>query len=104
MEFSEEEAIKRICESLMDKTGKKVPDDEILNVLDAMMDYYDEQGLNDISADIDDADDFDIDDLLKYVKKMIAKDKNSPLTPEDVDIIVRTEVEYEDYLLEGGDE
>lgn len=104
MEYSEEEALKRIRESLAEKTGKKVPDDEILNVLDAMMDYYDEHGLNDISMDIEDVDDLDMDDLLKYVKKMIAKDKHSPLVPEDVEIIVRAEVEYEDSLLEDGDE
>ena len=81
-----------------------MPEDEILNVLDAIMDYYDEHGLNDISADMDDEDGLDMDDLLKYVKKMIAKDKKSPLTPEDVEIIVTAEVEYEDSLMEDDNE
>lgn len=93
MEYSEEDAIKHI----KSKFEKDIDSDEILNVLDAMMDFYDENGYNDISIDIDD-EDADTEELLKYVKKMIAKDKQSPLTPEDVETIVMAEIEYEDSL------
>lgn len=103
MEYSEEEALKVIRKSIEDNGGSKVPDDEILNVLDAMMDYYDEHGLNDISVDIEDEDFLDDADLIKYVKKMIAKDKHSPLTPEDVEIIVKAELDYEDSLMDADD-
>ncbi len=103
MEYSEEEALNAICESLKNNGGKKVPVDEILNVLDAMMDYYDDHGLNEISVDIEDEDFLDEADLIKYVKRMIAKDKHSPLTPEDVELIVKAELDYEDSLIDADD-
>lgn len=94
MDYNEEDAIKYI----QSKFDKKVDSDEILNVLDAMLDFYDANGYNDISIDDDDDDDIDIDELIRYTKRMIAKDKRSPLSPEDVETIINAELEYEDTL------
>lgn len=92
MEFNEEEAIKYIIDALGADAGK-IDEDEILNVIDIIWDYYDDNGLLDI--DCGDDDEVNVDDLITYVKKVTAKDKHCPFSPEETERIVRAELEYE---------
>lgn len=98
MEFNEDDAIRFIRERLPEGSEERFDDDEILNVIDMIFDYYDENGFLDLAMDEDGPDEVDMEDLLKYVKRMVAKDKQSPLTFEEVEAIVNAEVEYEDSL------
>lgn len=100
MEFDEQAAIDYIRAHMTDGDLAGVNDDEILNLIDVVFDYYDDHGLLDMSLDEDEEDEADINDMVKYVQKVIAKDKKSPLTPDAVDKMVRLEVEYEESIEE----
>lgn len=95
-EFDESEAIKFIQKRLT----KVIDDDDILNVIDIIWDYYEDNGLLDISfSDSSDVDDENVlPKLVSHAKKMLQKDKYSTLTLDDVESIVLAEIEYEKSL------
>jgi hypothetical protein len=75
------------------------PEDEVMNVVDMIWDFYEENGLLDVDAD-DDAEDDDIEpDMIDYVTRMLKKDKGAKIDPVDVPLMVRAEVDYEDSVL-----
>lgn len=99
MEFDEQAAIDYIRAHMNDEDLAGVNDDEILNLIDVIYDYYEDHGMLEMSLD-DDDDEVDVNEMVKYVQKVIAKDKKSPLTPDTVDRMVRLEVEYEESIEE----
>jgi hypothetical protein len=97
MDFDEQNAIDYIREQLPEDYRDKYNDDEILNVIDIIYDYYDEAGLLDIDLS-DEDDDVDVEELLKYVTKMLRKDKLSPIAEDHIKPIVLAELDYEQTL------
>ncbi len=97
MDFDEQAAIDFIRTKLPANSREQFDDDEILNVIDIIWDYYEDNGFLEMELE-DGPDELDVEDLKKYVKKMIAKDQASPLTFDDVDRIVDAELDYEDSL------
>ena len=98
MEYDEEAAIAYVRQQLPEGSRERFDDDEILNVIDTVWDYYDENGFLDLDLDDDGPDELDEADLLVYVKKMMSKDRRSPLTTEDIEAIVKAELDYEDSI------
>lgn len=94
MEFNEEEAIKYII-SKLGEAYARTDEDEILNVIDIIWDYYDENGL----LDLDNDEDTDVDSLMAYCKKTLAKDPGCPFSTDEIERIVMAELEYEDKSL-----
>ncbi|MCI5782847.1 MAG: hypothetical protein MR030_00525 [Bacteroidales bacterium] len=102
MEYDENIAIKQIRKVLSDKSNTIYDDDEILNVIDMIWDFYDENGMLDI--DLEDGEDDSeaiYSELCDYVVRMLKKDKEAKILPEDVPAIVKAEVDYELSLEEG---
>ena len=102
MEYDENIAIKQIRKVLSDKSNTIYDDDEILNVIDMIWDFYDENGMLDI--DLEDGEDDSeaiYSELCDYVVRMLKKDKEAKILPEDVPAIVKAEVDYELRLEEG---
>ena len=97
MDFDELDAIKFIREHLPEDFANAYVDDEILNVIDIIFDYYEDNGLLDIDMS-DDDDDVDTAALVEYVTKMLKKDKASPIKVEHIQPIVLAELEYEESL------
>lgn len=97
MEYDEQAAIDFIRTKLPAGTAENYDDDEILNVIDMIFDYYDENGFLDLNLD-DGPEELDTADLLAYVKKMVAKDRESPFSVDEVEKIVLAELDYEDSL------
>lgn len=97
IEFDEQKAIDFIAARLPQSASKD--GDEILNIIDIIFDYYDENGLCDIDVDDDDAE-LDIDDLMAYVKKMAAKDRDCPFSVQEIEAIVNAELDFEDSLMQ----
>ncbi len=62
-------------------------------------DFYEENGLLDVDAADDDTDDDIEPDMIDYVTRMLRKDKGASIAPEDVPLMVRAEVDYEDSVL-----
>lgn len=76
-------------------TGTAYDDDQLLNIIDIIFDYYEDNGQLDIDSDAD----FDVDDLIAHVSRMLAKDKGNAVAPVDVAALVNAELAYEDQLL-----
>lgn len=96
-EFDEKQAIKVMREALSPESSKLYVDDEILNVIDMIWDWYEDNGLLDIDTEADD-EDVNTDALLKHVRKMLSKDADSPIKPDDVEPLVMAELRYEQSL------
>ena len=92
------EFIKKQLASNPDRTTKYTSDD-ILEVIDIIWDYYEDNGFLDIDMSLDSASDAeenaDRDVLVAHVEKMIKKDKGSRIKIEDVADIVDAELSYE---------
>lgn len=102
MEYDENIAIKQIRKVLSDKSNAIYNDDEILNVIDMIWDFYDENGMLDIDLENGEDDSEAIySELCDYVVRMLKKDKEAKILPEDVPAIVKAEVDYELSLEEG---
>lgn len=97
-DYDEQAAIDFIRTKLPANSREEYDDDEILNVIDIIWDYYEENGFLDLDLDDDGPDELSEDDLLAYVKKLIAKDPESPLSVHDVEMIVKAELDYEDSI------
>lgn len=95
MEFDETKAIAFI-KSRLPENAPEYDDDEILNVIDIIFDYYEDNGLLDISFDEEDD---DIEKLIAHVTKMLAKDPYSTIDTQYIPDIVKAEIEYEESLL-----
>lgn len=85
--------------------GKNLPgldrfdDDQLLNIIDIIFDWQEDNGLLDINAnDDDDDDDIDLAELTAYVRKMLRRDKGNLIPDELVQPIVEAELEYENSL------
>ncbi|MBQ9073616.1 MAG: hypothetical protein IJY30_04050 [Muribaculaceae bacterium] len=93
MEFDEQKAIEYINNRLQKEYSIKYDDDEILNVIDMIFDYYEDNGMLDINCDDDDE---DVDrQLIEYVAKMLKKDLYSQIKQEHIETIVGAELDYE---------
>ena len=98
-EFDENAAVCAIKTALGSDKAKKYSDDQILNVIDMIWDYYEENGLLDIEAEPDeDADDVES-EVVDYVTRMLKKDKHAVISAEDVPLMVKAEMEYEDSVI-----
>lgn len=99
MEFDEAKAVAFINERLKCAGRNTYDEDEVLNIIDMIWDFYQENGLLSLDADPDeDPDDIEA-ELIDYVHRMLRKDKNAGVLPEDVAIMVAAELEYEDSVL-----
>lgn len=93
MEYDENDAI----EFIVKKIGIEIEEDEILNIIDIIWDYYEDNGMLDISMD-NDEDESDITTLIAHVVKIVSKDKSSNLEKEVIAQIVEAELAYEESL------
>lgn len=97
MEFDEKLAIKEMRAAISEASSKLYDDDELLNVIDIIWDWYDDQGLLEIDSEADD-EEVNEDALIKHVRNMLSKDKASPILQSDVEPLVMAELRYEQSL------
>lgn len=97
MEFDEKQVIKEMRKAISEESSKLYNNDEILNVVDIIWDWYDDQGLLDIDSEADD-EEINVDALIKHVTKMLLKDKLSPILQSDIEPLVMAELRYEQTL------
>lgn len=98
--YDENKAVEYINNALRDNGHATYPEDEILNVIDMIWDYYEENGLLEIDDDFSPDEDEDISaELCDYVRRMLKKDPHAVIKPEDISIIVDAEIAYEDSVL-----
>lgn len=98
--FDEDKAVDFILKEIAEKTKneKKYKADDILEVIDIIWDYYEDNGFLDIDMSLDEEegdDDVDTQKLIDHVVKMLRKDKSTNVLIEDVPAIVKAELDYE---------
>lgn len=98
--YDENQAIKYINAALKQTDGITYPDDDILNIIDIIWDYYEQNGL----LDLDNDDDLDYDHLLDWVKHLLKKDKGNNVKDEHIETIVKAELDYEDSIEDDEEE
>ncbi len=100
-EFDENDAILAMRNAIPQAESEKFDDDEFLNLIDIIWDFYEQNGLLDIDLDDDDPDDDEsmISDLVDYAVRMLKKDRNATLDIALVETLVKAEIDYEDSLL-----
>ncbi len=97
MEFNEQKAIDYIKNQLPADVAAKYDDDEILNIIDIIFDFYEENGLLDVNCEEDD-EDVIMPQLVEYVTKMLKKDPYSTIESQHIEPIVKAELEYEESI------
>lgn len=98
MEYDEELAVKFIRNFIGKDISNQYSDDEIIYVIDVIWDYYERKGFTSVSKKATEDNLLDEDELISYVKKEIAKDKELIMDPADVGVIIKGELEYEESL------
>mgnify|MGYP001662661992 FL=1 len=99
MEFDENKAVEWINKALVEAGRKPYDEDQVLNVVDMIWDFYEENGLLDIDADADEPDEDIEPDLIDYVTRMLRKDSGATVDAADVPLMVKAEIDYEDSVL-----
>jgi len=99
MEFDENKAVEWINKALVEAGRKPYDEDQVLNVVDMIWDFYEENGLLDIDADADEPDEDIEPDLIDYVTRMLRKDSGATVDTADVPLMVKAEIDYEDSVL-----
>ncbi len=99
--FDENSAVKYILGRLREIEHKEYNEDEILNIIDMIWDFYETRGLLDPDND-EDPERAELEsELVTYARTMLRRDKNASLDPEDLPLIISAELDYEDSLLNG---
>lgn len=98
-EFDEKECIDRMRAALPPRAAEAAvyDDDELLNVLDMVWDFYESRGMLDPDDYTDDEPEGEelLADICAYVTKMLRNDKAAKVTPSDVEPLIRAELDYE---------
>lgn len=94
VEFDENDAIEFINKALASKGKPQYGEDDLLLLIDAMYDFYDDN--DDFDSDFDE--ESNLEPLVDYVTKTISKDPDNSIKSEDVRDIVLAEIEYESTL------
>lgn len=100
MEFDENDAVKYIREHIDPTVAALYDDNEYLNLIDIIFDYYEANGLLDLDIDEDDEtdEDVDTDELTEYAARMIRRDKGARLAPEHLRPMIEAYMDYENSL------
>lgn len=100
--FDEDKAVEFILDKLSKNSSitTKYDADDILEVIDIIWDYYEDNGLLDLNMALDDEEPEEVDKelLISHVVKLVKKDRNTKLKVEDIPAIVEAELEYENEI------
>lgn len=93
--FDEDKAVEFIRTRI--HSDGRYSSDDILEVIDMIWDYYEDNGMLDIDMDDDSQgpEGAERDKLVAHVVKMVRKDRGCRIDPDDVPAIVDAELAYE---------
>ncbi len=96
-EYSEDDAIRAMRDAVAG--AETYDDDQLLNLIDIIFDYYEDNGDLDIDLDDDTEDDDDVQAIAAHASRVLAKDSGNIIRPEHVAPLVAAEIDYEMSLL-----
>ncbi len=97
-EFDENDAISFIRNYVPSEIKNKYSDDDILLLIDTMFDYFEKGDDDEILYDDDVEDEYNINEVVNYVKKNLRKDPDNQIDVDDIKYLVEGELEYENTL------
>ncbi len=95
--YDEDNAIRFIRENVSPQIASAYDNDEFVNIIDMIMDWYDRNGMLDLNIE-DEDDEVDIDELVGYVTRLLKKDRDAKMRPEHVKEVVEAEIAYEESI------
>lgn len=100
--FNEEDCIDYIRRHIDPAVSALYDDDELLNIVDMVFDYYEQNGM--LDPDFDDEDDTQSAEdlaatLVEYATRMLRRDKGATLSPDHLPQIIEAELKYEESLV-----
>jgi len=95
MEYNEEDAIRYMRGHVAG--AEAYDDDQILNLIDIIFDYYEDNGGLDIDCDSSEEDDAKA--IAAHAACLLARDKGNLIRPEHIAPLVAAEIEYEISLI-----
>ena len=95
-EYNEDDAIRAMRDAVAG--AETYDDDQLLNLIDIIFDYYEDNGDLDIDLDDDTEDDDDVQAIAAHASRVLAKDSGI-IRPEHVAPLVAAEIDYEMSLL-----
>lgn len=102
MEFEIEDIIDYVRGHVSADVSGRFSDDDIVDIVDAMMDYDFEHGLLDIGADVDDESPVDMAAVVGYLGKRFNKNGVTRFSIDDLSDIVKAELEFEDKMFDSN--
>lgn len=91
MEYNEDDAIRYMRDNVAG--AQSYDDDQLLNLIDIIFDWYDENG--DLEIDADSDDDEDIAAIATHAAKVLAKDPGNIIAAEHIAPLIAAEIDYE---------
>lgn len=98
MEFDENDAVDYIRTHIDPAVAALYDDNELLNLIDIIFDYYEANGLLDIDADDTDDPDVSVDEVAEYAARMLRRDKGARLDPKHAAPMIEAYFDYENSL------
>lgn len=99
-EYNIDNAIALMRRSIPADASAKYDDDQLINLIDIIWDFYEQNGLLEIDLD-EEEDDSDaiLNELCDYATRMIRKDKGAIIEQTHIMPLIQAELNYEDSLL-----
>ena len=94
--FDDDQAVEFIRPRLPQEIQDKYSDNEIIYIGDIVYDFYEKKGFFDENND--EEIDLDVDELIEFVRTSLKKDEGAEYADEDIEFLVRGELDYEEYL------
>lgn len=98
-EYDIDNAIALMRKSIPEDASARYDDDQMINLIDIIWDFYEQNGLLEIDFDDEDNDDEILNELCDYAARMIKKDKGAIIEQEHIMPLIQAELNYEDSLL-----
>lgn len=97
-EYDEDAALEYIRKGLPQEVSEKYDDNNILDVVELVFDYYESKGFFQIVDMCEEEDTVDKDDLDAYICKRLSKRRHKRVDDEDIPLVTALEMEYEKTL------
>ncbi len=95
--YDDDAAAAYIRARLPQEIQEKYSDNDITYIGDIVYDFYEKKGFFDESNE-DEEVDLDVDELIRFVKTSLKKDGDAEFDENDVEFLVRGELDYEESL------
>lgn len=100
LKYDEKEVLAYIRKALPEDKEDLYTDSQIMEIIDIIYEWYDRKGYLDLDLSTIDEEEADISELTEYVKSRLKSADLLMMDTNDIDIIVKAEVDYEESIAE----